>query len=72
MIGQELDSAGLATTLVREVAHIHMHLESKAPISQKEIEAESVVYLVAAWNGVTARFWVAGAGWSDNGCGSVG
>lgn len=66
VIGQELDSAGRAATLVHEVAHMHMHLESKAPTSQKEIEAESVAYLVAAWNGLdlTDRTVNYVAGWA--------
>lgn len=66
VIGQELDSAGRAPTLVYEVAHMHMHLESTAPTSQKEIEAESVAYLMAAWNGLdlTDRTVNYVAGWA--------
>lgn len=65
-IKESLSKADTAATLVHEVAHMLMHIKSDKPRPTKEIEAESVAYIVSARLGfdISPRSIKYVAGWA--------
>lgn len=56
VVGADLDEAARAKTLIHEIAHMRLHVDSQGMSrSTQEIEAESTAYVVAAQFGLDTR-----------------